>query len=82
MGRLGLGRREQGGMYCEWDAYMGRLTRLGHEKETVCIVSGGEAYVGRSTRLGHENETVCILIGGGVCGEIGVGSQRTRWYVL
>ena len=69
-------------MYCEWDAYMGRSTRLGHEKEVVCIVSGGGVYVGRSTRLGHENEVVRIVIGGGVCEEIGVGLRRIRYHVL
>jgi len=61
---------------------MGRWTRLGHEKEVVCIVSGGGGYVGRLTRLGHENEVVCIFIGGGVCEEIRVRSRRIRWYVL
>jgi len=61
---------------------VGRSTRLGHEKEDVCIVNGEGVYVGRSMRLGHENKVVCILIGGDVCGEIGVGSRRIRWYVL
>jgi hypothetical protein len=49
-------------MYCEWGGvYVGRSTRLGHEKEAVCIVNGEGVYVGRSTRLGHENKVVCIV---------------------
>ena len=48
-----------------WDrVYVGRSTRLGDEKEAVCIVSGEGVYVGRSTRLGHENGAVCIVSGG------------------
>ena len=40
---------------------MGRSTRLGYEKEAVCIVSREGVYVGRSTRLGYEKEAVCVV---------------------
>jgi len=42
--------------------YVGRLGRLGHENEVVCIVSGEGVYVGRSGRLGHENVRYNVTI--------------------
>ena len=41
-GDLALGTRERGCMYCELGGDVcGEIGRLGHEKEVVCIVSGG-----------------------------------------
>jgi len=42
---------------------VGRSTRLGYQKEAVCIVSWEGVYVGRSTRLGYEKEAVSIVSG-------------------
>ena len=58
--------------------YVGRSMRLGHEKEAECIVSGEGEYVRRSGAW----DTRMRLYVWGVCGEIGVGSRRIRWYVL
>ena len=63
---------ELGGDVC------GKIRRLGHEKEVVCIVSGGGEYVRRSGAW----DTRMRLYVWGVCGEIGVGSRRIRGYVL
>ena len=59
-------------MYCELGGDIcGEIGHLGHEKETVCIVSGEGEYVRRSVRLGHEKEVVCIVSGGGLGGYVG-----------
>ena len=63
--------------------YVGRLVRLGHQNEIVCIVSGEGVYVRRSGFLGHENKTVCIMSGEGVyVGDRGAWDTRIRLYVL
>ena len=69
---------------------MGDRRQMGHEKEGVCIVSGGwgaggvcRVYVGRSTPVGSR-ERGCMYCERGevVCEEINTGWEtRMRLYV-
>jgi len=57
--------------------------RLGHEKEAVCIVSGGGVYVSRSTPVGSRRIRWYGLRVGCVHEEIDAGwDTRKRLYVL